>query len=166
MRNYLIIIVVIVVSLLSLNLSYSSGMLDNIKILSRTAYIGTYVKDSKPNSTYNVVISINENGKGESYVTNRHMPYKGKFTWVHSYNEGMSSIKCTWENPIYEKNEMMEYFIDAGMYEKNQMEFLLTGIDPFKDSKPGILLTPVMTKDGLIMGEVAQKINGLTYDFK
>jgi len=122
-------------------------------------YVGTYVidKESSSDSSYKVVLIINSDGTGESFLTTRFLPYKGKFKWEHSYDDGYSFLKCTWENPVTE-NPYLEY--------ENPMTFTLTGIGKFKEATPGILLTGTKDEDGHpALGEVGKKATDETYDF-
>ena len=126
-------------------------------------YVGTYIidKESSSDSAYKVTLTINSDGTGESFLTSRFLPYKGKFKWEHSYVDGYSFLKCTWENPIAEYNEE----VNLNLEYENQMTFTLTGLGKFKDSKPGILLTPFMSNEGPAIGEVGKKATDETYNF-
>lgn len=126
-------------------------------------YVGTYIieDDNSTNSSYPVVLTIRPDGTGNSFMNMSHLPYKGEFTWTHSFDDGYSFLECTWENPETEDirygNLHLEY--------PNTMTFTLTGIGIFKDATPGILLTPVKDEYGNpIMGEVGKKVSDEPYN--
>lgn len=147
-------------------LAFGERIIKYIKRPTGNDYVGIYVKDIEPSadSTYAVIMVVNNDGTGESYRITDFLPYEGKFTWTHSFDDGYSFLTCYWDNPIYEKDEVIEFLIKERTYSRNEMKFSLSGIGAFIDFPPGILLTPYMTEDGPIMAIVGQKISEQTYD--
>lgn len=125
-------------------------------------YVGTYIieEENSTNASYPVVLTIRPDGTGESFMNMGHLPYKGDFTWTHSFEDGYSFLECTWENPETEERMYGNLILEQA----NTMTFTLTGIGVFKDAAPGILLTPVRDEYGSpIMGEVGKKISDEPY---
>jgi hypothetical protein len=131
-------------------------------------YIGTYVMEAKVEQSEppEIVLTINSDGTGESFMMTRNLPYKGLFHWTHEFDEEYSYITCTWGNPEYIKNEETEYLISSGVIQKNQLQFSLSGIGKFKGFEPGILLTPSMSSKGLLMAIVGYKLGEDANDYK
>jgi len=98
---------------------------------------------------------------------NRFLPYKGKFNWVHSYEDGYSFLVCTWDNPEYIPTDVVELLIRKGEYKPNEMKFTISGYAKLSQKPFGRLLTTVFDEDNRsILGLVGIKISEDTYAFK
>ena len=75
-------------------------------------------------------------------------------------------LLCTWENPKYKNDHVIEYLTQGGAYNSNQMKFSITGFGKFKEFKPGLLLTPYMDENGTpLMALVGYKLSNEILDF-